>query len=216
MFSAIDPWRARRMKYLLYIYNPCAMGPGIRLFWGCSAARLLKEYERHATANHLDIGVGTGYFLERCRFPSPSPRLAIMDLNAGALEIAAKRLGRYSPEVYQRDVMAPLCLDIPRFDSVGVFNLIHCLPGTMETKGAVFRQVRALLNPEGVLFGSTVLGKGIRSNALSRLVLKLANAARVMSNREDDPSGLHRNLSLYYSESHVELVGHEAVFWARR
>jgi hypothetical protein len=51
---------------------------------------LSDSYDSNITANHLDVGVGTGYFLERearhqggrCQFSSSAPRIALMDLNA--------------------------------------------------------------------------------------------------------------------------------------
>ncbi len=39
----------------------------------------LTLYDQYVSANHLDIGVGTGYFLDHCRFPAANPRLALMD-----------------------------------------------------------------------------------------------------------------------------------------
>lgn len=43
--------------------------------WKCPTPRLLAHYDRHVSANHLDVGVGAGYFLDRCRFPAPAPRV---------------------------------------------------------------------------------------------------------------------------------------------
>jgi hypothetical protein len=39
--------------------------------WQCSSHVLLDFYNQHISDKHLDIGVGTGYFLDRCRFPRP-------------------------------------------------------------------------------------------------------------------------------------------------
>ena len=33
-----------------------------RLIWKCPSSKILALYDRHVTANHLDVGVGTGYF----------------------------------------------------------------------------------------------------------------------------------------------------------
>src|SRR4051812_30334105 len=90
-----------------------------RVAWKCPAPRIVEHYDAHVSANHLDIGVGTGYFLDRCRFPSP-PRLALMDLNPTCLEVAAKQVERYEPEVYRANVLAPITTAAPKFDSVGM------------------------------------------------------------------------------------------------
>jgi hypothetical protein len=38
-------------------------------------------YARHLSANHLEVGVGTGYFLEHGEFPESEPGLALLDLS---------------------------------------------------------------------------------------------------------------------------------------
>jgi hypothetical protein len=83
-----------------------------------------------------------------------------MDLNPNSLAAAGKRLARYAPEIYCRNVLEPFALDAPPFDSVGLLNLFHCLPGNMTTKTAVFEHVREVLSPGGVVFGSTILSRG--------------------------------------------------------
>jgi len=40
-------------------------------------------------ANHLDIGVGSGFFLDKCNFPTPHPRIGLMDLNPAAIKYTA-------------------------------------------------------------------------------------------------------------------------------
>jgi hypothetical protein len=48
--------------------------------------------------------VGTGYFLERCPFPSDSPRVALMDLNPNTLEFFSERIAPYRPETYRQNI----------------------------------------------------------------------------------------------------------------
>ena len=174
---------------------------------------MLDLYNEHVTANHLDVGVATGYFLARCRFPG-APRLALMDLNPNCLEAAVKRLGRYSPEVYRRNVLEPIEIDAPKFDSIGMLNVLHCLPGNMETKGTAIDHLKALLNPGGVLFGSTLLYRGVRRNPLATLLTRWNNVLGTMTNMEDDVEGLRRALEQHFSQSSVEVIGCEALFWA--
>jgi hypothetical protein len=63
-------------KRMLGIYDFLVLGLSNRLIWRCPTQRLIEHYNRHVTSNHLDVGVGTGYFLDRCRFPSAAPRVA--------------------------------------------------------------------------------------------------------------------------------------------
>lgn len=58
-------------------------------------------------SNHLEVGVGTGYFLDRSSFPVPEPRLALLDLNPHWLKHTEARLARYTPEVYRANALVP-------------------------------------------------------------------------------------------------------------
>ena len=199
----------------LAIYD-WVLGFNYRFLDRCPPGRVLDLYNEHVSANHLDVGVATGTFLDRCRFPVPSPRLALMDLNPNSLAVAAKRLARYQPETYLRNVLDPIQIDAPLFDSVGLANLLHCLPGTMRTKKAVFENLEAVLNPGGTLFGCTILNRGVERNPLARLTLHFMNARGHMSNKQDDLEGLKQNLTECFPESSVKVVGCVALFSARK
>ncbi|MEE8414084.1 MAG: hypothetical protein V3R96_05990, partial [Dehalococcoidales bacterium] len=58
-------------KFFLSIYDWLALGYFCRFVWKCPSYQMLDVYNEHISGNHLDIGVGTGYFLDKCRFPSP-------------------------------------------------------------------------------------------------------------------------------------------------
>src|SRR5688500_18615304 len=94
----------------LTVYDFVVLGVSNRFIWKCPTAGLEQHYNKHLTANHLDVGVGTGYFLDRCRFPSPTPRVALMDLNANALAFTSQRIARYKPETYRRNVLEPIAM----------------------------------------------------------------------------------------------------------
>lgn len=202
-------------RFFLSIYDWLALGFGCRFFWRCRCDRLLELYDSNVSANHLDIGVGTGYFLDHCRFPSASPRLALLDLNPNSLQVSAKRLARYNPEVYQNSALESFDVRAPGFDSAGMVHLLHCLPGNMNAKAVVFQNVKSVLNTGGIVFGSTILGRGPKHNPLANLTLKVNNRKGVMSNLTDDLDGLRGNLRRHFSESDVQLIGSEALFWAR-
>jgi 2-polyprenyl-3-methyl-5-hydroxy-6-metoxy-1,4-benzoquinol methylase len=175
---------------------------------------MLDMYNKYVTANHLDIGVGTGYFLDKCDFPSPNPRLALMDLNANSLRFASRRLARYHPEVYQRNALEPFNMDTAPFDSIGMMNLLHCLPGNMNTKGIVFENAKSLLSPGGVVFGSTILYEGVKRNGLATVILKINNRKGFMTNMEDSIEVLKQKLEYYFAKNSVKVVGCEALFCA--
>ena len=90
--------------------------------------------------------------------------------------------------------------------------LLHCLPGSIRSKGVVFQHLKALVNPGGVLFGATLLHDGVQRNWLARRVMDRNNAHGIFSNTEDDLEGLRWVLSQHLTEPAVEVVGCVAVF----
>lgn len=208
----VEAGHAFYTKRALAIYDLAILGYFSRFAWKCPSRRILEHYDEHVSTNHLDVGVGTGYFLDRCRFASPSPRLALMDLNSNCLAVAGRRIARYDPEVYRANVLEPIPFGAPKFDSLGMNYLLHCLPGSIRSKGVVFQHLKALVNPGGVLFGATLLHDGVQRNWLARRVMDRNNAHGIFSNTEDDLEGLRWVLSQHLTEPVVEVVGCVAVF----
>jgi len=200
---------------VLGVYDFVVLGASNRFVWKCPTRRLVELYNGHVTANHLDVGVGTGYFLDRCGFPSPEPRVALMDLNQSALDFASKRLARYAPETYARNVLESISMDAEAFDSVAVNYLLHCLPGPMESKAVVFDHLAALMRPGAVLFGSTLLSGGVSRNWFARRLMDVYNRKGIFSNRQDDLESLERALDQRFEDVSVEVVGCAAAFSGR-
>jgi ubiquinone/menaquinone biosynthesis C-methylase UbiE len=204
-------------RAVLAIYDPLVIHFENTFVWKCPSQRLLDFYNRHVSANHLDVGVGTGWFLDRCQFPSHSPQIALLDLNPNSLRAASRRICRYRPAVYRADVLMPLPSDLPRFDSIGMNFLLHCLPGPPAAKAQALTHLTPLLNPGGLLFGSTILGKNQKYNWLGRLFVGLYNSrllpgCRVLDNREDGLDELEAALKAHFSRYSIETIGHVAMF----
>jgi hypothetical protein len=202
-------------RNVLAIYDFLVLGVSLRFAWRCPASLVLDLYSRHVSANHLDVGVGTGFFLDRCRFPPAHPRLGLMDVNPICLEVAGKRVARYAPEVYQNDVLEPIRLEVPKFDSASLSWLLHCLPGSIATKGNALWRLKGLLNPGAMVFGATLLHGGVRRNWLARRLMSLYNATGIFSNSRDDLVGLSDMLMVHLHEPSVRVVGCAALFSGR-
>ena len=203
-------------RIFLSIYDLFVLGFLCRFIWKCPSHYLLELYNQHITGNHLDVGVGTGYFIDRCKFPIEVPRIVLIDLNSNCLDVTEKRLSRYSPAIYCRNVLEPINIDNERFDSVGINGLLHCLPGTIRTKGIVFDNLKPLLNPDGVLFGCTLLNKGVKKNRFSQWTMNRLNKSNVFANLEDDLEDLREELSKRFQRNSVQVIGCMALFWARK
>lgn len=213
--EAVHAGQAAYKSWVLkWVYDGLVLGFSNHRLWRCPTAALLGHYDDNISANHLDVGVGTGYYLDRCRFPVPAPRLALMDLNPNSLEVAVKRVARYRPEALRRNVLQPIVFDGPGFDSLGLMYLLHCLPGGMTEKAALFDHVRPLLNPGAVLFGATIVQGDAPRGAMARRLMDVYNAKGVFSNRQDTVDGLKAVLDARFTQVEVRLTGCVAVFRA--
>jgi 2-polyprenyl-3-methyl-5-hydroxy-6-metoxy-1,4-benzoquinol methylase len=135
-----------------------------------------------------------------------------MDLNFNALGFAAERIARYHPEIYRQNVLEPISLDAEKFDSVGINYLLHCLPGSVEVKSIVFDHLKTLMNPNAIIFGSTLLQGGVQQNWAAKRLMKVYNQRKIFSNRHDDLEGLKRSLSKRFRDVSIQVVGCAALF----
>jgi SAM-dependent methyltransferase len=180
--------------------------------WRCPNARILAAYGEHLSDNHLEVGVGTGYFLDHARFRSATPRVALLDLNPHCLARTARRIARYRPEVYQADVLRPIDFDGRRFDSIAFNYVLHCLPESWPRKGAVFAHLKALLNPGGILFGATLIQEDVPQSATAARFMRWFNARGTLNNLDDTFDRVGTALELHLAKVRIERVGCVALF----
>ena len=202
---------------VLWGYDLLVLGFSNRFVWRCRSARMLERYNSYVGARHLDVGVGTGWFLEHCDWPVDTPQITLLDLNENSLAVASKRIRRHAPATMQANVLDPVDLGDVRFDSIGTNYLFHCLPGEIESKAAtVASNLCPYLSSDGVLFGSTILGRGVSHNLLGRGLMRLYNRKGIFSNLEDDQRGLEQGLASQLTDVDVEVVGAVALFAGRQ
>jgi SAM-dependent methyltransferase len=202
--------------FTLRAYDLFVLGFSNRFFWRCRSSKMLERYESHVGARHLDVGVGTGWFLDHCSWPVESPNITLLDLNENSLSTASDRIRRYAPATVQANALDPVDLGDARFDSIGANFLFHCLPGGLEWKAAtVVSNLRPYLASSGVLFGSTILGRGVTHNLLGRRLLRLYNKKGIFSNLEDDQRGLEQGLASELTDVEIEVVSTVALFAGR-
>jgi SAM-dependent methyltransferase len=198
---------------VLGVYDAFVLGFSNRFLWRCPSAKLLELYDRNVRAHHLDIGVGTGYFLDRASWPAgQQPRVTLVDLNANSLHAASARIARLSPRCVQADALKPLPLE-GSFSSVGLNYLLHCLPGSIPDKAVIFDNIKPILAPDARVFGATIVTDGPRTFAAERL-LALYNAKGIMSNRTDTLADLAAALKARFGTVKVWREGTVALFVA--
>ena len=194
-------------RRMLRLYDLLVLGISNRFIWKCPTPRLLQLYNDNVSNNHLDIGVGTGYYLDRCRFPSDRPAITLLDMNSNCLQATAARIARYSPTCHTANIFEPLELDGAKFDSIGLNYVLHCLPGTMRDKLIAVKHLAELLTPGGVLFGSTLLCGGVSRSWPARRLMDFYNRKQIFSNAHDDLATLEQGLAEIFDSYEIEVVG---------
>jgi SAM-dependent methyltransferase len=210
------PGQAIYSRWFLSIYDALAYGVNSPFVWRCPKARLVELYNANVSRRHLDVGVATGGLLDDCRLPDPSVEITLMDLNPNCLDRAARRLARYRPRTHQANALEPWRLPSASYESVGMSMILHCLPGALPEKRPVFDHARDVLAPGGVLFGATILGKGVEHTWLSLRALLANNRRGVLSNLEDSLEDLDAALAAAFASHEIEVQGAVALFTAHR
>jgi len=210
--TEVEAGQAVYNKTTLSGYDFLVLGVSNNYIWKCPSPRIEAHYNANVSSNHLDVGVGTGYFLDRCRFPSANPRVALMDLNTNSLEFTSNRIKRYQPETYQQNVLEEISTPIKPFDSIGMNYLLHCVPGSITEKAVVFDHIKRLMNPGARIFGSTLLQGGVERNWAARQLMNFYNKKGIFTNTQDHLDDLRSALSQRFENVKVDVVGCVALF----
>ncbi len=211
--NAIARAHAVYTPFTLSIYDALVHGLSNRFAWRCPTERLIALYRNNLSPNHLEAGVGTGVLIDRAG-PAHLNRLVLLDANRNCLDRSALRLARFKPELHQVNLLAPLALDMAPFDSVGLTYVLHCLPGRMDEKLNAVDHLRPLMRDGAVLFGATILGRGIAPNRAASALLDLYNAKGVFNNRDDDLAALSSGLRQRFADVEIAQEGCVAIFRA--
>lgn len=203
-------------KVSLFFYDFILYGVISKYAWGSSIQRLDSHYKKYVRSNHLEVGVGTGFLLNRVVFDSTKPRLVLMDLSPECLAKTELKVSRYTPETYIQNLLAPVQHKMAKFDSIGINYVMHCVPGSFKEKGIAFSHLQPLLTENGVLFGTTVLSEGVHKNLLAKPFMWLMNYLGVFNNRKDNARDLKDFLEKNFQVIAFEVVGVTAFFAAKK
>jgi ubiquinone/menaquinone biosynthesis C-methylase UbiE len=207
-----EPGQAVYTPLVLGVYDWYVLGFSASLVWKCPSQTMLDHYNRHVGRRHLDVGVGTGYFLDRARFPS-EPEITLFDLNPNSLAYAARRIERHRPTCVRGDVLEPNSLPGQYYDSIALSFLLHCLPDGGEGKWRAFTHLAGALQPGGVLFGSTIVADAPLRR--QHWLMNLYNRKGIFSNAADTFDVLRAQLEERFRKVVLEQVGAVAFFAAR-
>ena len=197
---------------MLAIYDVWVLKFMTKAVWKVPVPPGIDRYRKHVGHRHLDVGPGTGFFLEKAN-PPHDTEITLLDPNPTVLRHAAKRLRVWHPITVEADVMKPLPVDGP-FDSAALSFVLHCLRGPEANKAIAVRNIADVLTPEGVLFGGTVLGLEGNHTKPARTFLRAVNKQGGFDNLDDSVDGLRRILEDSFASVEIDAVGSAAFFTA--
>ncbi|KAA5920949.1 class I SAM-dependent methyltransferase [Pantoea sp. Bo_2] len=199
----------------LKIYDWWVLNISNTYAWQCRTRPiLLDHFQKFMGENHMDIGVGTGFYLSHT---SKKPQnFTLLDLNPNSLKSTSERIvPQFTVRSIQHDVFMPLPADLNNsFDSVSMFYLLHCLPGSMNTKEIVISNAASALKADGTLYGATILGSGVTHNKFGTKLMCLYNKKGIFNNWQDSADGLRAALDAHFREVDVKVCGTVALFSA--
>lgn len=150
----------------------------------------------------------------------PCTEITLLDINPTTLETSRRRI-LPSTTAAVTTILADATLPLPiaddeKFNSISMFYLLHCLPGSAESKNKVFDVVRPHLAQEGVLIGATILPLTERMNWLARWVMGFYNRKGIFSNEGDCEKVFTEGLTRNFESVHVWVIGVVMCWTARR
>ncbi|KAJ5637441.1 hypothetical protein N7490_007320 [Penicillium lividum] len=198
---------------VLSLYDTWVLSICNSFAWCCATTNIqLPFFKKFMGTRHLDIGLGTGYYPANAEIPEKN-QVTLMDLNPNSLNYTKERLGRPDIRTIQADVLQPLPLT-GVYDSVSTFFLVHCLPGPLEKKMALFTNLKPYLAENGKIYGTTVLGKDVSHNWFGWILMFLYNWQGIFSNWDDGEKEIREALCRDYMNVETRVVGRVLLFVA--
>jgi SAM-dependent methyltransferase len=204
--------QADNSGFLLRLYDPLVLGPISRYVWRAPTELGIRMYRQHIRPNHLDVGPGTGYFIDHAGLPADS-RVTVLDPNPTVLRHVTRRLRQLDVTAVQADVLKPLPVEGP-FASAGMNAVLHCLPGPLARKAVAIANIARVLAPDATFFGATVLGRSAKHTRAGRWMLAAFNRRGTFDNLDDTEEGIDEILRRSFEDVTVERLGGLALFRA--
>lgn len=202
-------------KLILTIYDVYVLRFSMNWVWRCPRRHIVDLYRRNVGDHHLDVGVGTGYFLKKARVAKKSSRVHLLDMNPVPLARASRRIASTEVHTHQASALEPFPIPEQSVDSVAMSLLLHCVPGDFTQKGVAFDQVVRVLRPGGRFFGATVLAKGVPVTARAERLMGAYQARGMFHNADDSLEDLRSELAKRFDDFDITVRGCVALFEAK-
>lgn len=210
--------QATYTPFFLNIYDLFVIRFSNRFFWRCPPQKTIELYQRNVASEHLDIGVGTGFYLQTCDKLRNAKAVGIMDLNNNSLEKtkgALEKIGVSSVAVYHANALEGFPFQDAKYSSIGINYLLHCVPGSFDEKlGNIFKNLKTSISPGRSIkvFGSTILIDEDKHTALSKLVMRFYHKKGIFHNQRDTLTSLIEVCNQYSKNVLINVVGAVAFF----
>jgi SAM-dependent methyltransferase len=200
----------------LSIYDVALWKVAAPIVWRCPSNAIRHLYRQHAAQRHLEIGPGTGFFLDDAFVLRRISQLVLADASVGSLTTSRLRVASADPAAALVDASTGLPFRPGAFDSVGLNFVLHCVPGAdLHEKATMISATATVLSSEGRLFGSTLLGVH-PANPVARVARRIGNRAGLFDNQGDRLEDLETVLAELFTDVSVARCGAAATFVAIR
>ncbi|MBY8881451.1 class I SAM-dependent methyltransferase [Actinacidiphila acidipaludis] len=213
MDQQVHEGQSRYNPFTLALYDLIVLGLSCRLVWGCPKKHLIRMFRRGMGARHLDVGVGTGY-LPLHGAGATTRHITLFDANQHSLHASSQRLKALDPDTVQGNALEPLPFADDTFDSASANFLLHCMPGSVADKGALFEELQRVVRPGGTVFGSTILAEGVPVSGRARRLMAFYNGKGVFHNTADSLADLDERLAGAFKDHTLTVHGCVALFEA--
>jgi ubiquinone/menaquinone biosynthesis C-methylase UbiE len=191
----------------------------------------VEQHFSNRPTRHCEVAVGTGHFLcgiQAESKPCSLQQVTLLDLNPNTLIASEARL---QGEHFYNDItiekrVCNILEDVPAnlcgsFDTVAANFLIHCLHGGNDVTRTAFLNMARMLEPSGVFFGTTILGRDLNDDAeragpAAIETNKVYNELGIFGNEQDSYGDISRVLHEIFGDVEIWRIGYCAAWKARK
>ena len=200
----------------MFFYDLLVNKLNCKYIWRCNYNIINSLYDRNISKHHLEIGPGTGFFINKFKFDN----LTLCDINQDILDYSfdnlknnSKNISKINFNLFDNLSQTNLNKNV-KFESVGANYVLHCIPGKIEDKLLTLVHNLKKINKSHkcVLYGGTVINDPYYNTFLSNALIKCLNHFKIFNNKEDFSYNIINNLEKHNIKFDYSIVGCVFIF----